>query len=140
MLYSEKIKKALLMAYSAHAGQFDKGGYPYIFHPYHLAEQMDTENETITAILHDICEDTDITFEDLKRAGFSEEVICALKLLTREDGMDYYEYIKRLASNDIARKVKIADLIHNMDESRVAYTADKNRADKYKKALAILKS
>ncbi|MCI1931614.1 MAG: GTP pyrophosphokinase [Clostridia bacterium] len=138
MLYSEKIKKALLIAYSAHAGQFDKGGYPYVFHPYHLAEQMDTEDETVTAILHDVCEDTDITFDYLKKEGFSEEVICALKLLTREENMDYIEYVKRLASNDIARKVKISDLIHNMDESRVAFKTDKDRIKKYKMALDML--
>lgn len=139
MIYSEKIKKAILLAYSAHEGQVDKGGYPYIFHPYHLAEQMETENETITAILHDVCEDSDITFEDLENEGFSEEVIIALKLLTREEDMDYMEYVKRLASNDIARKVKAADLIHNMDQSRTPQNSDMKRSDKYKKALNILK-
>lgn len=137
MLYSEKIKKALIIAYKAHDGQLDKGGYPYIFHPYHLAEQMNDENEIITAILHDVCEDTKITFNELEKEGFGEEIIRALRLLTREKGADYFEYIKRLSSNDTAKKVKLADLMHNMDLSRVG-SFDENRMEKYKKAYAFL--
>ncbi len=84
MFYSEKVKKAALIAYNAHKDQSDKGGYPYIMHPIHIAEQMETEDETIAALLHDVIEDTDIGFDYLKKEGFSDTVINCLKILTKE--------------------------------------------------------
>lgn len=143
MLYSENIKKAALLSYKAHEGQYDKGGYPYFMHPLHLAEQMDTEDEIITALLHDVIEDTDITLEELIKEGFSSEVISALRLLTRSEGEDYMEYVKKIKkAGGIALKIKLADLEHNMTFSRVgkAGERDKKRMEKYAKAIEILKN
>ena len=92
MIYTNKVLKAINIAYKAHEGQVDKSGIPYIFHPMHLAEQMDTEEECIVAILHDVVEDTDITFQQLEKE-FSDTIIESLKLLTRENEIDYIEII-----------------------------------------------
>ena len=94
MFYSEKVKKAALIAYNAHKDQSDKGGYPYIMHPIHIAEQMETEDETIAALLHDVIEDTDIGFDYLKKEGFSDTVINCLKILTKDPNEDYMDYIQ----------------------------------------------
>ena len=114
MIYTENTKKAINIAYNAHMGQYDKFGIPYVFHPVHLAELMDTEDECIVAILHDVVEDTNITFKDLEK-DFSNVVIEALKLLTHEKSVPYDEYIRNLKSNLIAKKLKLADLKHNSD-------------------------
>ena len=117
----------------------DKSEVPYIYHPIHLAEQMNTEIECIVALLHDVVEDTDVTFEQLKQ-DFPEEVIEALKLLTHDKNTDYMEYVKKLKTNPIAKKVKIADIKHNADETRLEKITVKDiaRRNKYKKALEIL--
>lgn len=139
MIYTEKTKRAMQIAYEAHHGQLDKSGVPYIYHPIHLAEQMDTETETIVALLHDVVEDTPVTMEDLSEE-FSEEVIEALKLLTHDENEDYMSYIQKLKQNSISRKVKKADLRHNSDMSRLAEWTEKaeKRLQKYKKAMKIL--
>ena len=111
MVNTKLTRKAMKIAYNAHINQVDKSEVPYIYHPIHLAEQMNTEIECIVALLHDVVEDTDVTFEQLKQ-DFPEEVIEALKLLTHDKKVDYMEYIKAIKKNDIAKKVKIADLIH----------------------------
>lgn len=143
MIYTELTKKAITIAYNAHHGQIDKGGMPYIFHPYHLAEQMDDEISTCAALLHDVVEDTDVTFEDLEKE-FPLEVIEVLRLLTHTDGEDYCVYINRLKDNPVARKIKLADIAHNSDQSRLIGT-DKDNPEtkeyfrrKYAKALKIL--
>ena len=107
MIYTQNIKKAINIAYNAHMGQNDKFGIPYIFHPMHLAESMETEEECIVAILHDIVEDTDVTFENLEKE-FSSNVIEALKLLTHDKAVPYEEYILRIKENPIAKKSKIS--------------------------------
>ena len=129
----------MIIAYNAHKNQLDKAGIPYIYHPIHLAEQMDTETECIVALLHDVVEDTDITFDDLEKE-FPKDSIEALKLLTHDKSVDYMEYIKAIKENDIAKKVKIADLIHNSDLTRLENITPKNilRKEKYKKAVDIL--
>ena len=81
MIYTENIKKALKLCFEAHKNQTDKSGIPYVFHPFHLAEQMQTEETTIVALLHDVVEDTDYTFEDLSAMGFSKEVTDAIGLI-----------------------------------------------------------
>ena len=118
MIYKSLTNKAMKLAYAAHHGQVDKGGIPYIFHPYHLAEQMTDEISTCVALLHDVVEDTDITFEELEQE-FPREVIDALRLLTHAEGVDYLEYVKALKPNPVARAVKLADIAHNSDETRL---------------------
>ena len=139
MIYTERTEKAMQIAYEAHHGQVDKSGVPYIFHPIHLAEQMKTEEACIVALLHDVVEDTDITFEQLEKE-FSTTVIEALKLLTHDDSVEYMEYVKKLKSNPIARTVKLADLSHNSDKTRLKKVTEKDlrRQEKYKKAIQIL--
>ena len=139
MIYTKNVKKAINIAYNAHMGQKDKFGIPYIFHPVHLAELMDTEEECIVAILHDVVEDTNITFKELEQV-FSKEVIDALKLLTHDKKIPYEKYILNLKDNPIAKKVKIADLIHNSDITRLEKITmrDKIRNKKYEKAIKIL--
>ena len=139
MIYTMQVFRAMNIAYSAHMGQFDKAGVPYIFHPVHLAEQMDTEEECIVALLHDVVEDTEVTFEDLEKE-FSKTLIDAIRLLTRDKSVDYMEYVKNLKSNTIARKVKLADLRHNSDSTRLIKITDKDieRINKYKRAIELL--
>ena len=139
MVNTELTRKAMKIAYNAHINQVDKSGVPYIYHPIHLAEQMDTETECIVALLHDVVEDTDVTFEQLEQ-DFPEEVIEELKLLTHDKNTDYMEYVKKLKANPIAKKVKIADIKHNSDETRLEKITVKDiaRRNKYKKALEIL--
>ncbi len=122
MIYTELTNKAMRIAYEAHNGQYDINGVPYIFHPYHVAEQMTDEITTCVALLHDVVEDTDITFEQLEQE-FPEEVTNALRLLTHDDKTDYYEYIEKIGVNSVARAVKLADIEHNSDTSRIT---DKN--------------
>lgn len=141
MLYTEMTNKAIKLAYEAHQGQYDKSGLPYIFHPFHLAEQMDTEETVTAALLHDVMEDTDITLEELRKMGFPDSVTDALSLLTHDPSMPYLEYVKRLKNNPIARSVKLADLIHNSDLSRLSVVTEEDleRVEKYRKALNLLK-
>ena len=139
MINTKLTRKAMIIAYNAHANQFDRAGVPYIFHPIHLAEQMDTETECIVALLHDVVEDTEITFKKLEKE-FPNEVIETLKLLTHDKKTNYMDYIKELKNNKIAKKVKIADIKHNSDETRLDKITlkDKIRREKYKKALKYL--
>ena len=139
MINTKLTRKAMIIAYEAHKNQVDKSGVPYIYHPIHVAEQMDTENECIIALLHDVVEDTNVTFKQLEEV-FPKEIIDILKLLTREENIEYDEYIKRIKNNSIACKVKIADLTHNLDKTRLDFVTevDVKRNEKYKKALQIL--
>lgn len=143
MIYTELTKRAMKLAYEAHHGQVDKGGVPYIFHPYHLAEQMTDEISVCAALLHDVVEDTNVTFEDLEKE-FPEEIIEVLKLLTHDDDEDYYDYVRRLKDNPIAKQIKLADIAHNSDQTRlVGSTTDNPKSkeyfkNKYAKAIEIL--
>lgn len=139
MINTKLTRKAMIIAYEAHKNQVDKSGVPYIYHPIHVAEQMDTENECIIALLHDVVEDTNVTFKQLEEV-FSKEIIDILKLLTKKKDIDYYEYINKVKENTVARKVKIADLTHNLDKTRLDFVTevDVKRSEKYKKALQIL--
>ena len=142
MIYTVLTKKAMVLAYNAHHGQFDKTGLPYIFHPIHLAEQMDDEISCCVALLHDTVEDTDVTLEDLAKE-FPPAVVQAVALMTHAEGVDYFNYVRAIKANPAAAKVKLADLAHNSDASRCAGSdVDMQRMEarwaKYRKARAIL--
>ena len=117
MIYTEMTVKAMRLAYEAHLGQVDYNNIPYIYHPIHLAEQMEDEVTCTVALLHDVVEDTAVTFADLEKE-FPAEVIEALRLLTHEAGVDYFDYVRKIKTNPIAKRVKLEDLKHNSDESR----------------------
>ena len=140
MLYTPMTKKAMALCYQAHRDQLDKSGLPYVFHPFHLAEQMDSEVAIVTALLHDVVEDTDFTLEQLKDAGFPREVLEALALLTHDPALPYLDYVARIKENPIARQVKLADLRHNRDLSRLDFVTarDLARAEKYDASIALL--
>ncbi len=140
MLYTKLTIKAMRLAYEAHKEQFDKGGVPYIFHPYHIAEQLDEEYDVCVALLHDVVEDTEVTLEELETAGFPKEVVEAVGLMTRDKETNYLDYVRRLKSNPIAKKVKLLDLAHNTDPTRLVEDKEKSASllDRYAKAKAIL--
>jgi len=140
MIYTQNTKKAMLLAYEMHKDQIDKGGYPYILHPFHVAEQMTDEDTTIVALLHDVIEDTDMTLDKLKEIGFDDKILQALGLLTHPADLDYFEYIENISRNRIATIVKIADLKHNCDTTRLIEIRDKDvaRVEKYKKCIKYL--
>ena len=133
-------KKALRICFNAHKEQLDKSEVPYVFHPFYLATQMDDENSTCVALLHDVVEDSDMTFDDLIKEGFNEEIINALRLLTHKEDVPYMEYVKDIKENEIAKKVKLADLKHNSDLSRLDVIDDwtLKRNDKYQEAIHFL--
>ena len=140
MIYTPMTKKALKLCFAAHRDQTDKSGMPYVFHPFHLAEQMTDEYTTTVALLHDVVEDTGLTFDDLAAEGFPEEVISALKLLTHDVKVEYMDYVARIKDNPIAKAVKLADLKHNSDTSRLDSVDEKalKRVAKYAEAMRLL--
>lgn len=140
MIYTALTKKAMEICYRAHAGQLDKGGMPYVFHPIHIAEQMEDEYSTCAALLHDTVEDGGIELSELYEADFPEEIVRTVDILTRREDEPYMEYIQRLKENSLAVKVKLADLNHNSDMSRLNIITkwDMERKEKYEKAIAIL--
>lgn len=141
MIYTDQTKKALKLCFEAHKDQTDKSGMPYVFHPFHLAEQMQTEQTIVVALLHDVVEDTQYTLEDLWNMGFDKAVIDALALLTHDDNTDYMDYVRAIKGNPIAKAVKLADLAHNSDLSRLTTVDEKalQRREKYLKAMALLR-
>ena len=140
MIYTDLTKKALIISFASHKDQVDKSGIPYVYHPYEVACGFETEDEVCVALLHDVVEDTDMTFEDLAREGFGENVIGALKLLTHSDGTPYFEYIRAIKKNPLAKAVKLADLKHNGTRARMNVIADwdEKRYQKYEQAIRIL--
>ena len=141
MIYTELTKRALKLCFEAHKNQTDKSGMPYVFHPFHLAEQMKDEETTIVALLHDIVEDTDYTIADLEKLGFPSNVLQALQLLTHNDDTPYMEYVAKIKLNQIAKAVKLADLEHNSDLSRLDTVDEKalKRKEKYHQAICLLR-
>ena len=142
MVYTIMTCTAMKLAYRAHHGQLDYNGIPYIFHPIHLAEQMDDEISCCVALLHDTVEDTSVTIEELQEI-FPPEVTEAVGLLTHQSDVDYFDYVRAIKDNPIARKVKLADLAHNRDQSRCVgsgLTEEKKEKwrIKYEKATKIL--
>jgi len=140
MIYTPDTKRALKLCFEAHKDQLDKSGMPYVFHPFHLAEQMQDETTTVVALLHDVIEDTAYTWDDLQAMGFDASVLDALRLLTHEEGVPYMEYVAAIRSNPVARAVKLADLAHNSDLSRLDTVGEKalKRCEKYAAAIRLL--
>lgn len=140
MIYTKDTKKAMRLCYEAHKDQMDKSGVPYVFHPFHVAEQMKDEDATIVALLHDVAEDSDYTLDDMRAMGFSETVLEALDLLTHREGVPYMDYVAALKGNRLAREVKLADLAHNSDTSRLDQMDSRMRMRlaKYSKARELL--
>ena len=140
MIYTELTKKAMKLAFAAHKDQVDKSGIPYVFHPIHLAEQMESEETAIVALLHDVVEDTEYTLQDIAAMGFPQEVLEALALMTHDEAVPYMDYVARLKGNPIARTVKLADLRHNSDLTRLDAVDEKAlaRIKKYRKAMTEL--
>ena len=135
------LERAIQIAVDAHAGAKDRGGRAYILHPISVMMRCETDEEKIVAILHDVVEDTDWTFEALREEGFTETIIEALKTVTKQsEDEDYDKFIKRSLKNEIGSKVKIADLRENLDVTRIGELNEKDveRINKYKRALKTL--
>ena len=131
------LNKAIEIAAKAHDGQLDKGGRAYILHPLRVMLNCESETARICAVLHDVIEDTPVTFGDLKDAGFSDEVLAVLDCLTKREGETYDEFIGRILPNETACRVKFADLTDNMDLTRIKNPSekDKERVQKYERAV-----
>lgn len=142
MIYTPMTKAALKLCFDAHKDQLDKSGLPYVFHPFHLAEQMEDELTVTAALLHDVVEDTPYSFEDLAQMGFPARVIDALRLLTHDGSVPYMDYVAALKHDPIARAVKLADLRHNSDPNRLDGPDERalRRAEKYRAAMALLEA
>ncbi|MCA9524318.1 MAG: bifunctional (p)ppGpp synthetase/guanosine-3',5'-bis(diphosphate) 3'-pyrophosphohydrolase [Myxococcales bacterium] len=134
------LEEAILIATAAHRGQRDRGGVPYILHPLRVMGKVSGSAERIAAVLHDVVEDTSVTLDDLRRAGFSDEIVDAVDALTRRESEGYDAFIRRLMPNAVARRVKIADLEDNLDLLRLPQLAehDFQRLIRYRKAHARL--
>lgn len=133
---------ALNIAKKAHKGQVDKAGVDYIKHPIHVASLVTSENAKIVALLHDVIEDSSYTLDDLRRNGMDEEIVEAVSVLTKSKNVSYEDYLKNVKENALAREVKLADLQHNSDLTRLSNVceADLKRVEKYKKAIIFLKN
>lgn len=139
MFYSDLTLKAAQIAFEAHLKQTDKSNYPYFMHPMTLALQFNDEESVCVALLHDVIEDhpEDYSFEYLEQQGFPKPIVDAIRLLTHQEGVSYLDYVKAIKPNPIARRVKIADLKHNMDISRGGGVKPP-KYDLYQEALKIL--
>lgn len=135
-------KEALAFAVEAHKGQKDKGKKPYIYHPIYVAEHVEGDIAKSVAYLHDVVEDTKYTLEDLQNAGFSDEIVDAVDVLTKREGMSYEKYIEKVAKNPLATTVKLADLEHNSQISRIENPTKKDlkRCEMYHKMIGKLKN
>ena len=140
MLYTNLTKKAMKLCFLAHKEQTDKSGLPYVFHPFHLAEQMEDELTTIVALLHDVVEDSEYTLDDLREMGFPEAAVAAIALMTHSEDVPYLDYVASIKENPVARTVKLADLRHNSDLSRLDHVDTKAlaRVEKYAAAIRLL--
>lgn len=134
------LERAICIAAEAHAGQTDKAGAPYILHPLRVMGRVSSNEERIVAVLHDVIEDTDWTPDRLRAEGFSETILEALDGVTHRPGESYEDFVRRAAVHPVARQVKRADILDNMDPSRIAEPTERDlrRMEKYARALAIL--
>ncbi len=135
---SEKLKQAETYAEKKHNGQFDKAGIPYIEHPKRVASMVDEEDAKIVALLHDTVEDTSATVEEI-RSMFGDRIADAVACLTHDKSVPYMDYLAKIKENDLARKVKLADLKHNMDLSRIPNATDVDVQRVNKKYLPAFK-
>lgn len=136
------LEKALQIAVRAHENQKDRYGQPYILHPIRVMMSVDSAEEKVVAILHDVIEDSDLMLTDLRKEGFSPEIIAAVDAITKRDGEEYFRYIHRVGANQLARGVKLADLTDNMDLKRIDNLTEKDqkRLARYHKAWNMLKN
>ncbi|MEX5667534.1 HD domain-containing protein [Pseudomonas fluorescens] len=139
---TQTLERAIAIAATAHAGQVDKGGAPYILHPLKVMLRMSSLEERVVAVLHDVVEDCGISLDDLRNEGFSEEVLSAIESVTKVPGETYEDFVDRAAQNSIGRKVKLADLEENSDLSRIASPSweDLERIEKYRRAISRLRA
>jgi (p)ppGpp synthase/HD superfamily hydrolase len=138
---TQTLERAIVIAATAHAGQVDKGGAPYILHPLKVMLRMSTLEQRVVAVLHDVVEDCGISLDDLRKEGFSEEVLGAIESVTKVPGESYEDFVDRAAQNRIGRVVKLADLEENSDLSRIASPSweDLERIEKYRRAIGRLR-
>ena len=136
------LEHAIALAVEAHKGQKDKNGQPYILHPLRVMLRLERELDRIVGILHDVIEDTSITPDDLRKAGYSEEILAALDCVTKREGEAYEDFVRRAESNPIAKRVKLADLEDNMDLKRLSQVLPKDidRLNRYLNAWRHLLS
>ena len=134
------LERAIEIATEAHAGQADKAGERYILHPLRVMAAMDSDSTRIAAVLHDVVEDTDWSLERLATEGFSPDIVRAIDALTRRDGEDYFEFVRRAKADPIASLVKVADVRDNMDMTRLRVISDRDRdrLKRYEEAMRIL--
>ena len=139
---TQTLERAIAIAATAHAGQVDKGGAPYILHPLKVMLRVNSLEERIVAVLHDVVEDCGISFDDLRKEGFSEAVLSAIESVTKVPGESYEDFVERAAQNPIGRVVKLADLEENSDLSRIASPdwEDLERVEKYRRAIGRLRT
>ena len=142
MLYTALTKKAMQVCFAAHKEQVDKSGLPYVFHPFHLAEQMTEEEAVCVALLHDVVEDSSYTLADLEAMGFPKAVVEGVARMTHDPAVPYMDYVAAIGRHPVARAVKLADLRHNSDLSRLDTVTDRDlqRAEKYAAAITLLES
>lgn len=140
MPYTPLTKKAMDLSFAVHRDQRDKSGRPYVFHPFHLADHMHTEEAACVALLHDTMEDGNVTLDDLRRVGFPPSVVDAVAALTHDPSVPYMDYVLGLRDKPLARKVKLADLRHNSNLARLDKVTpyDRRRQVKYLMAQALL--
>lgn len=136
-----KLIKALVISMKAHKGQKDKAGKKYIFHPIKVAMLSKGYKTKIVALLHDVIEDSDVTIEDLSKY-FDRDIVLAVDCITKKKDQDYQNYLNIVKNNELARKVKIADLTHNSDLNRLEKITevDRMRKEKYLKAIEFLRN
>jgi len=134
------LERAITIAAQAHAGQVDKAGAPYVLHPLRVMLRMNTDEERMVAVLHDVIEDSDWTLDRLRAEGFPEAVLEAIESVSRRPEETYEEYVLRAGRSAMGRRVKLADLEDNSDLSRIAEPTEKDRAriEKYRRAIALL--
>lgn len=134
------LERAIEIAIAAHAGQLDKAGQPYIFHAVRVMNRVSGDYEKMTAVLHDVVEDTAITLENLEREGFPDEVLRAIDALTKRPGETRLEAAMRAVVDPIGRAVKLADNAENMDLSRISNPTEKDyaRCREYEQVRAFL--
>lgn len=135
------LEAAIALAAKAHAGQLDKAGEPYILHPIRVMMRLADDTARIVAVLHDVVEDTKVTLDDLRREGFSEEIVLAVEKLSRRKDETYEQFVERIRPDPLARRVKLADLEDNMDLRRRIPLDEKafQRLDRYWRAWARLR-
>src|SRR6266478_4647694 len=138
----EQIQSAIMLAITAHWGQTDKAGLPYILHPLRVMSSFvgaDDGEARIVAVLHDVIEDTDVTLHQLRGKGYSEAVVAAIDALSRRKGEPYKAYIKRVSKNKLATRVKMADLLDNLSVERPStQNLHAEHQEKYRQAVFYL--